>query len=170
MILIEKRIPAEFQLPDLSHRRISSVIGRSEATWQSPVQIKLPAGYVCIILIEKRISSEVSIARFVALPNFLCHCEERSDVAISCSDKGTGQICLHFLPEGRKLWFRSVKPSRATVHRTVAFRSSNLASTILQKENAHQMVCVSFWRYRPDLNWRMRVLQTLALPLGHGTI
>ena len=26
------------------------------------------------------------------------------------------------------------------------------------------------WRYRPDLNWRMRVLQTLALPLGHGTI
>ena len=27
-----------------------------------------------------------------------------------------------------------------------------------------------FWRYRPDLNWRMRVLQTLALPLGHGTV
>ena len=26
------------------------------------------------------------------------------------------------------------------------------------------------WRYRPDLNWGMRVLQTLALPLGHGTI
>ena len=29
---------------------------------------------------------------------------------------------------------------------------------------------LNFWRYRPDLNWRMRVLQTLALPLGHGTI
>ena len=29
---------------------------------------------------------------------------------------------------------------------------------------------VEYWRYRPDLNWRMRVLQTLALPLGHGTI
>ena len=27
-----------------------------------------------------------------------------------------------------------------------------------------------FWRYRPDLNWRMKVLQTFALPLGHGTI
>ncbi len=26
------------------------------------------------------------------------------------------------------------------------------------------------WRYRPDLNWGMRVLQTLALPLGYGTI
>ena len=25
------------------------------------------------------------------------------------------------------------------------------------------------WRYRPDLNWRMKVLQTFALPLGHGT-
>ena len=27
-----------------------------------------------------------------------------------------------------------------------------------------------FWRYRPDLNWRIRVLQTRALPLGYGTI
>ena len=54
--------------------------------------------------------------------------------------------------------------------RTVAFRSSNLSVLFLQKENAHHLVCVSFWRYRPDLNWRMRVLQTLALPLGHGTI
>ena len=28
----------------------------------------------------------------------------------------------------------------------------------------------SQWRYRPDLNWGMKVLQTFALPLGHGTI
>ena len=27
-----------------------------------------------------------------------------------------------------------------------------------------------FWRYRPDLNWRITVLQTVALPLGYGTI
>ena len=27
-----------------------------------------------------------------------------------------------------------------------------------------------FWRYRPDLNWGIKVLQTFALPLGHGTI
>ena len=27
-----------------------------------------------------------------------------------------------------------------------------------------------FWRYRPDLNWGMKVLQTFALPLGHGTV
>ena len=26
------------------------------------------------------------------------------------------------------------------------------------------------WRYRPDLNWRITVLQTVALPLGYGTI
>ena len=27
-----------------------------------------------------------------------------------------------------------------------------------------------FWRYHPDLNWGMTVLQTVALPLGYGTI
>ena len=43
-------------------------------------------------------------------------------------------------------------------------------SLFLQKENAHLLVCVSFWRYRPDLNWRITVLQTGALPLGYGTI
>ena len=31
-------------------------------------------------------------------------------------------------------------------------------------------VAPMFWRYLPDLNWGMRVLQTLALPLGQGTI
>ena len=134
--------------------------------------------------------------------------------------------------------FRSVKPSRAIVHRTSAFSFSNLGRD--DKKDTHQKVCVFFvisvhfrchrsvfyrpdlsaffllyekkkivrlrravggsahprcinfsnlsvldfskqkttcrnksffvWRYRPDLNWRMRVLQTLALPLGHGTI
>ena len=26
------------------------------------------------------------------------------------------------------------------------------------------------WRYHPDLNWGITVLQTVALPLGYGTI
>ena len=26
------------------------------------------------------------------------------------------------------------------------------------------------WRCHPDLNWGIKVLQTFALPLGHGTI
>ena len=26
-----------------------------------------------------------------------------------------------------------------------------------------------FWRYHPDLNWGIEVLQTSALPLGYGT-
>ena len=30
--------------------------------------------------------------------------------------------------------------------------------------------CPFIWRYRPDLNWRITVLQTGALPLGYGTI
>ena len=28
----------------------------------------------------------------------------------------------------------------------------------------------SVWRRHPDLNWRIRVLQTLALPLGYSAI
>ena len=40
----------------------------------------------------------------------------------------------------------------------------------LDKNKALPKKCFIFWRYRPDLNWGMRVLQTLALPLGHGTI
>ena len=27
---------------------------------------------------------------------------------------------------------------------------------------------LSFWRRHPDLNWGIRILQTLALPLGYG--
>ncbi len=28
----------------------------------------------------------------------------------------------------------------------------------------------AYWRYHPDLNWGIKVLQTFALPLGDGTI
>ena len=31
------------------------------------------------------------------------------------------------------------------------------------------MQSAATWRCRPDLNWGMKVLQTFALPLGHGT-
>ena len=41
---------------------------------------------------------------------------------------------------------------------------------ISPKQKAHHSVCFLFWRYRPDLNWRITVLQTGALPLGYGTI
>ena len=43
-------------------------------------------------------------------------------------------------------------------------------SVITEQKNRNPNGFRFFWRYRPDLNWRMRVLQTLALPLGHGTI
>ena len=40
----------------------------------------------------------------------------------------------------------------------------------IQNKNDLQKQVVLFWRYRPDLNWRITVLQTGALPLGYGTI
>ena len=43
-----------------------------------------------------------------------------------------------------------------------------MAAVNEKRASAAQMLF--FWRYRPDLNWGMKVLQTFALPLGHGTI
>ena len=34
---------------------------------------------------------------------------------------------------------------------------------------ASNALLAAIWRCRPDLNWGMKVLQTFALPLGHGT-
>ena len=52
---------------------------------------------------------------------------------------------LHFSFQwNEKLRFGSVEPSPATVHRTVAFGSSNLTVLFLQKGKAHRMVCFSF--------------------------
>ena len=42
-------------------------------------------------------------------------------------------------------------------------------SVLVQKRRTPKGVRL-FWRYRPDLNWRITVLQTVALPLGYGTI
>ena len=40
-----------------------------------------------------------------------------------------------------------------------------------KRKNRRSLIeTAGLWRYRPDLNWGMRVLQTLALPLGHGTV
>ena len=37
-------------------------------------------------------------------------------------------------------------------------------------EKSTDIVDAFFWRCHPDLNWGIKVLQTLALPLGYGTI
>ena len=39
-----------------------------------------------------------------------------------------------------------------------------------KKINSQNRSSVSHWRRHPDLNWGIRVLQTLALPLGYVTI
>ena len=59
---------------------------------------------------------------------------------------------------------------RADVHRTSAFDLSNLVGSISPNKKDILVDVLFVWRYRPDLNWRMKVLQTFALPLGHGTI
>ena len=59
---------------------------------------------------------------------------------------------------------------QADVHRTSAFNLSNLVGPFSPNKKDIQLDVLFVWRYRPDLNWGMRVLQTLALPLGHGTI
>ena len=43
-------------------------------------------------------------------------------------------------------------------------------SLISSKKKTHTDWCAFFWRYWPDLNWRITVLQTGALPLGYSTI
>ena len=59
---------------------------------------------------------------------------------------------------------------QADVHRTSAFMIFKSVRLFLQKETHTFRCAFSFWRYRPDLNWRITVLQTGALPLGYSTI
>ena len=35
-------------------------------------------------------------------------------------------------------------------------------------KDTHESECLSIWRRHPDSNWRMKLLQSFALPLGHG--
>ena len=46
-----------------------------------------------------------------------------------------------------------------------------ICQSCFSKKKTHTDWCAfSFWRYWPDLNWRITVLQTGALPLGYSTI
>jgi len=71
----------------------------------------------------------------VQISGFLCHCEEgfarrgnpfpfwkqqkRGQLGLSCLVRATG-LALHFC-RWLKLWFASVEPSAATVHRTGSY-------------------------------------------------
>ena len=59
---------------------------------------------------------------------------------------------------------------QATVHRTAAFNGSNLPVLFSKRKRTSARMSFFFWRYWPDLNWRITVLQTGALPLGYSTI
>ena len=64
--------------------------------------------------------------------------------------------------------FTDLQPS-ATIFIRMAFNLSTMLVQYFQKRRTPFGVRL-FWRYRPDLNWRITVLQTVALPLGYGTI
>ena len=61
-----------------------------------------------------------------------------------------------------------------SLHKTVVHRDNSLYQKASPEEQAllKKRTCFRksfFWRCRADLNCRMKVLQTFALPLGHGT-
>ena len=39
-----------------------------------------------------------------------------------------------------------------------------------KRKTALQQECCFSWRRHPDLNWGMKLLQSFALPLGHGAV
>ena len=54
------------------------------------------------------------------------------------------------------------------LRRWLAERSSKRVKPPRKEKRHPEMGCRFPWRRHPDLNWGMRVLQTLALPLGYG--
>ena len=82
---------------------------------------------------------------------------------------GVRGICLHFLPYGRKLLFRSVKPSRATVHRTVAFDCSNPShkSPNANKDTTLLGWCLC-WRSERDLFAFSPLWEKIIVSLGQA--
>ena len=50
-------------------------------------------------------------------------------------------------------------------------RDTKLRHTPIFHSKRHEggpQPALTFWRRHPDLNWGIRILQTLALPLGYG--
>ena len=88
---------------------------------------------------------------------FLCLCNTLDALP---SMSGYRPDLLHFLPFGKKIMV--LNPSsrvQADVHRTSAFNISNLVGPFSPNKKDIQLDVLFVWRYRPDLNWGMRVLQ-----------
>ena len=50
------------------------------------------------------------------------------------------------------------------------YQTSPHPDILLKRHEGGPQPALTFWRRHPDLNWGIRILQTLALPLGYGAI
>ena len=66
------------------------------------------------------------------------------------------------------------RPKMVGQHCKTVFKNRLAKSSIFdataKKKDCDIFFITVLWRWRPDLNWWMKVLQTFALPLGHVTI
>ena len=101
----------------------------------------------------------------------LCPADTNKKIHRDCDGffGGTGQICLHL----RMGMYADKGSARSSTRRQ---RSSALhliiqicPSCFSKRKRTSFRMSFFFWRYWPDLNWRITVLQTGALPLGYGT-
>ena len=104
-----------------------------------------------------------------------CHGKERSDVGPKGMPVVKSPVSMEvparfgciFLPDGKEncCVARSSPRKRRSSAPHLVFQICPHITKIRT-----QMGSDFRWRYRPDLNWRITVLQTGALPLGYGTI
>ena len=96
-----------------------------------------------------------------ALVRCLLPYQKPLELHISADDAGRPQWFLLYWYIGRHYPVKSESP--------VPHQLTVKAALIIKKRHAARRV-FSFWRCHPDSNWGIKVLQTFALPLGHGTI
>ena len=79
-------------------------------------------------------------------------------------------LAFFFPKERKKYCVVAIELATSNSPRTVAFNGSNLPVLFSKRKRTSTRMSFFFWRYWPDLNWRITVLQTGALPLGYSTI
>ena len=79
-------------------------------------------------------------------------------------------LAFFFPKERKKYCVVAIELATSNSPRTVAFNGSNLPVLFSKRKRTSARMSFFFWRYWPDLNWRITVLQTGALPLGYSTI
>ena len=91
------------------------------------------------------------------------NCPFKKGAALKCSSQ-IRETPVRIWAEGLKSAFASMEPSKEFWAKKARKRLMRLAFT------RRIYTVLLLWRCHPDLNWGVKVLQTFALPLGHGTI